>query len=281
MKIAYGTYAMPETPLEEVISLLSSIGYDGIEVCISPRHVGSMPADVDASRRRNLRALLEGHDLGIPALFMTGHMLNEDDSEHQSNLEHTRRTVQFARDLGMQENPVLSMGIGGKTDRWLDVRDLAVSRFADFAELGKAEGFIMAGEAHCGAAVDRSERALWLVDSVNSPHARLHFDIVHFYLSGEKEDEAVHRLLPITAHTHITDARKHPDGSFDLLLLGDGDLDATAYVAAMNEGGWNSYITLEVSARVCGRDDYDPVSAAQYSYESLSSAFTAAAVPRG
>ena len=138
----------------------------------------------------------------------------------------------------------------------------------------------MAGEAHCGAAVDRSERALWLIDTVGSPHARLHFDIVHFYLSGEREDEAVQRLLPITAHTHITDARKHPDGSFDLLLLGDGDLDATAYVKAMHKGGWDGYITLEVSGRIWGRDDYDYIHAARFSYETLHNAFITAGVGR-
>tara|TARA_Y100001001_G_scaffold70499_1_gene68518 strand:+ start:272 stop:445 length:174 start_codon:yes stop_codon:yes gene_type:complete len=36
MKIAYGTYAMPETRLEEAIPLLAGIGYDGIEICVSP-----------------------------------------------------------------------------------------------------------------------------------------------------------------------------------------------------------------------------------------------------
>ncbi len=280
MKIAFGTYAMPQSPLEDAIPLLAEIGYDGVEICLSPRHIGSMPAEINSERRKRIRDMLREHGMGIPALFMTGQIFQEDDSEHQRNLEHTRRTIQLARDLGMADAPVLAMGIGGKTDQWDSVRGRVVSRFRDFAALGGQEGFVMAGEAHCGASVDRSDRALWLINAVDSPCARLHFDIVHFYLSGENESEAVRRLLPLTAHTHITDARKHPDGSFDLLLLGDGDLDATEYVKAMQQGGWNDYITLEVSARVWGRADYDCVKAAEISYESLQHAFISAGVGR-
>lgn len=281
MKIAYGTYAMPKTPLEEAIPLLAGMGYDGVEICIDPRHVGSMPDQFNTARCTTIRALLRQHRMGIPALFMTGHILQEEEAGHRANLEHTRRTVQLARDLGMDETPVLSMGIGGKSDRWENQCDAIVERLHDFAVLGAEEGFIMAGEAHCGAAVDRSERALRVIHAVNSPHVRLHFDMVHFYLSGEREEDAVRRLVPITAHTHVMDARRYQDGTFDLLLLGDGDLDTVAYVKAMHEAGWTGFITLEVSARLWQRDDYDPVHAAKFSCATLHTAFQQAGIPRG
>ena len=47
MKIVYGTYAMPTVPLEEAIPTLAAIGYDGIEIAIGPKHVGSMPDQLD------------------------------------------------------------------------------------------------------------------------------------------------------------------------------------------------------------------------------------------
>ena len=43
MKIDCGTCAMPETLLEEAIPLPAEIGYNGIEICLSSRHAGSMP----------------------------------------------------------------------------------------------------------------------------------------------------------------------------------------------------------------------------------------------
>lgn len=280
MLIAYGTYAMPNTPLEEAAPMLKDIGFDGVEICVGPDHVLSMPEEQDATRRHQLRELLVDLRLGIPALMVMGHLLPRSDENHQRGLEHMRCCVQLARDLGMAEPPIVSMGIGGKNADWESERDRIIDTLGDYDKLAAKEGFILAAEAHCGAAVDRSERALHVIHSVSSPRIRLHFDIVHFYLSGENEAEAVERLLPITEHTHITDARKHEDGSFDLLLLGQGDLDSVAYVKAMDAAGWDDFITLEVSKRVWGQDGYDVEAAARTSYDALTGAFAAAGVER-
>ena len=55
MKIAYGTYALPETPLEAAIPMLTDLGYDGVEICISRQHVGSMPDELDPARRQKIK----------------------------------------------------------------------------------------------------------------------------------------------------------------------------------------------------------------------------------
>lgn len=281
MKIAYGTYAMPTTPLEDALPLLAEIGYEGVELCIGPQHIGSTPAELTPERRKRLRGLLEQHRLGIPALFVARRpVLEPDAAKHQENIDFVLQSVELARDLGV-ERPVISLGIGGKSPQWEEVRNLIVDRLGDYARVARENNFVLAGEAHANAAVDRSDRALWVMQQVNHPNVGLHFDIVHFYLAGENEAEAVQRLLPITVHTHIMDARRHSDGSFDLLLLGQGDLDSTTYVRTMYDEGWNDFITLEVSMRIWSRDDYDPLEAARYSYRSLEKAFREANVPRG
>ena len=40
MKIAHGTYALPEMPLEATIPMLADLGYDGVEICITRQHAG-------------------------------------------------------------------------------------------------------------------------------------------------------------------------------------------------------------------------------------------------
>ena len=45
MKIAYGTYALPQMSLEEAFPVLAEIGYDGVELFIGPKHVGAMLED--------------------------------------------------------------------------------------------------------------------------------------------------------------------------------------------------------------------------------------------
>ena len=281
MKIAYGTYAMPNLPLEEAFPTLAEMGYDGVEILIGPKHVGAMPDQMDAGRRKELRDLLRASNLDVPALFLLDSIYKPSPADHQANLEHMRVCAQLARDLGLTEPPVLAMGFGGRSADWENIRERMVELLDDHAQVAEQEDFILAGEAHCGAAVDRSERIVWLLDTLNHPRIRLHFDIVHLFLGGEPTEDAVRTLVPYTAHTHITDARRHDDGTFELLLLGQGELDATTYVRAMHEAGWDDFITLEVSAMVWSREDYDPLAAATSCYEALCTAFEQAGVPRG
>ena len=239
-----------------------------------------MPADLDACRRAGLKSLLAETGLGVPALFLTGGIWTEDAEQHKATLEHVRVCAGLARDLGVGEPPVLAMGIGGKRDQWDDIKERLVEMLGDYAALAEEEGFILAGEAHCGAAVYTSERAAWLFDAVNSPRVGMHFDIVHMFLAGEDEAEAVEALVPYTVHTHITDARRLPEGKFELLLLGDGELDSVKYMRAMKEAGWDDFITLEVSMMIWGKEGYDPIAAAQKSYAAITDAFEKAGVPR-
>jgi hypothetical protein len=48
----------------------------------------------------------------------------------------------------------------------------------------------------------------------------------------------------------------------------------------MHKAGWNDFTTLEVSARVWSKEEYDPVQAASLSYAILDKAFKIAGVVR-
>ena len=280
MKIAYGTYAMPTVPLEEGIPALAKMGYDGVEICIGPKHHQSMPDQISPARRKELKKILSDHNMGIPALFMLGHVLTDNDAEHQKTKDLMCQVVQLGRDLGMRHPPVIAIGLGGRSPEWEARRQRMVDLLRDYAALAEREQFVLAGEAHCGAAVDRSERVVWLFKTVDHPRIRFHFDIVHLFLASEKIEDAVRTVLPYTAHTHITDARRLPDGKFTLHLLGQGDLDSTAYMKAMKACGWTDFITLEVSTMVWSKPEYDWVAAAKFCYATLDNAFKQAGVAR-
>lgn len=280
MKLAYGTYATPTIPLEDVIPILADIGYDGVEICLGPKHAGSMPDELTPERRAKIKGLLAEHAMGVSAVFVLGHLLAKDDAELEATKQLLSQAAQLGRDIGAPCPPVVAMGIGGRTDEYMSVRDAAAEQLRGYGRLAWEQDFMIAGEAHCNAAFDRSERIAWLFDTVRMPRMKFHFDIVHLFLANEPIEDAVRTLLPYTRHTHVTDAVKLPDGKFELKLPGKGDLDMVAYVTAMHECGWSDYITLEVSTRVWSQPDYDPVDAAKFCYNTLDQAFEAAGVPR-
>ncbi|MBC8229589.1 sugar phosphate isomerase/epimerase [bacterium] len=278
MKIAYGTYAMPTVPLEKALVTVAEIGYDGLELAIGPKH-NSMPEQIDASKRQKLKKMFAELNLGVPALFMLGSLLTEDKETHKKNLQLTTQVMELARDLDIGARPVISMGIGGRSASWEAQRDPLLRLLDDYAKVAADEGFIFAIEPHSGAMVDRTERAIWIMETLDNPYVRLHFDIVHFFMGGEEIEETVFKLVPYTAHTHVTDAKKTDEG-YELVLMGQGDLDALTYVKAMHQAGWTDFITLEVSVRVWGREDYDVNQAAKQSYAVLDEAFKKAMIPR-
>lgn len=139
---------------------------------------------------------------------------------------------------------------------WETHRDLLVELLADYAKVAEEEGFVLAIEAHARAMVDRSERAIWVMEAVNNPLIRLHFDIVHFYLANEPITATVQKLLPYTGHTHVTDVIT-AGGKMQLVLIGQGEVDCVEYVKAMHDAGWDDFITVEVSTMVWSKPEYD------------------------
>jgi sugar phosphate isomerase/epimerase len=280
MKLAMGSFAMPALRLEQVIPMLAEIGYDGIEICSSPRHAGSLPDEMDALRRVACRALLQQHRLGVPAFFILRQMLADDAQAHGENLEFARRVAQLARDLGMGQDVVLALGIGGKSALFEAQREAILSAAGDYVKLAEQEGLVLAGEAHYGAAIDTSKRALWLIQAVGSPRFKLLFDPIHMYRGGEALEDSVRALAPVSAHPRIRGVRLHPDHQDEMLLPGEGDLDMTAYVRAMHRAGWTGYITVQVSGGISAKPGYDARQVALTCHRVMRDAMRQAGVPR-
>lgn len=276
MKIAYGTYAMPMVPLEEALLALAEIGYDGVEIAISPRH-NTTPDRFDPEGRRRLGELLKRLKLEIVAFFVLGGVMVEDERQHRENLQLIRNVAQLAKELEIGTRPVISMGVGGRSVQWMEKREELARLLEDYADLALEEEFIFAIEPHINAIVDRSERVIWLMNRLKTPLVRLHFDIVHFYLAGENIEETVFKLIPYTVHTHVTDVRRYEE-RFEFVPLGQGELDLVGYIRAMHEAGWKGFITIEVSVMVWSKKGYDPFETASKSYRVLKEAFEKAGV---
>ena len=278
MKIAYGTYGMPKTPPAQAVAAVADIGYDGIEISCGDAFP-TAPAKLDAPQRAALREQLVSAGLEVPALMLCIQFFSDDPQVHQANLETFRRTCELGHDLGLAE-PVVTFTMGGSTAKYEQQRDEFVRRLRDYGAAAAEEGSLVAAEPHVGGAIDRPDRAVWLVEAVDLPRVRLNFDISHFSLIGLGIDECVEPLAPLAVHTHVKDGRM-VDGKVQFLLPGQGDFDYSAYLLAMERAGWTGHITVEISGQIWNAPGYDPIAAARESYQALDGAFTAAGLQRG
>lgn len=278
MKIAYGTYGMPGLELEEALPAIAEVGYDGVELATGDKYP-TAPDQMSAAQRRDAKELLASLHLELPALMMLMDVMAAEARVHEANLALLRSVAELANDLALGAPPVISTTLGGSSPQWEAQRDELVQRLSDYADVVAAAGCVLAAEPHVNGLVDRPERAVWLMQTLDCPAIRLNFDISHFHLIGLSLEDTVPVLVPYSVHTHVKDSRKRPDG-FEFLLPGQGDFDYVEYLKAMQAAGWEGHITVEVSAMIWSREGYDPFAAAKSSYEALRDAFEKAGIPR-
>ena len=279
MKLGYSTWGMPTVPIDVAVAQVAHLGFDGLELAVVPRSCTEL-STLDARKCRHIRQLYGDHDLALPAVAGHTSLLEDDPAQHAANMDRLCRTADLCADLEIGGNvPVLNTTVGGSSEDWQRRRQQLVERVILLAAYARQQGVTLALEPHVNTALDRPERAVWLMERVNSPHCRVNFDISHFNVVGLPIEETVRTLAPLSVHTHVKEERGlAPNHQF--LIPGEGEFDYVRYLRAMAAAGYDGFITVEISVMVQRRPDYDPLVAARQSYSILSRAFAEAGVAR-
>ena len=122
MKIAYGTYATPMMSIEDSLRMMADLGYEGVEIAISPKHI--MPENFDSSQRKSMKSILDELGFEVPGFLMLGHALSADQQAHQKRLDLTKQVIELANDLGIKRTPVISTGSGSNSASWEEKKEI-------------------------------------------------------------------------------------------------------------------------------------------------------------
>ena len=271
MRLGFSAWAMAEMPVAEQIELVRGAGYAGIEL------VSGAQASLDALRttadeRRQIRRLLDEAGLDLPSIAGHGNLMEKDPGRRDEGKRRVEAAIDLAADLaGAEGSPcVVCMGYG-RPDEYEQVREQLAEGFGALARYAEGRGVVVALEPHVGQAMDLPENVKWLMERVGSAHFRLNFDNSHFEVMGCALDEYVPLLAPYAVHTHVKDQRGiSPD--YEFLVPGEGEFDYAHYLTAMEQAGYNGFITVEISKQVQNRQGYDPAAVATRSFETLSAA---------
>lgn len=276
MKIGYGTYGMPKLAVTQALEASAGIGYDGVELCCLP-NAPAHPSRLDAAARRDIRDRLASLGLELPALMLGLDALAADPA---GPLAALREAGQLALDLAPDRPPVLVTTTGGSPPRWDECREQLVEVLGQWARVAGEMGLVLAVEPHVGGVLCRPEQAEWVRARVGLDSLKFNYDESHFQLRGLDLAESAKIMIPHAVATHQKDARGDAD-HVQFLLPGEGDFAYPGFVRLLAGLGYDGYLTVEVSGMVWGREDYDPLAAARFSYATLSDAVRAAGVARG
>ena len=279
MKLGYSTWGMPKVPVDEALAHLAELGFDGVELTVVPGYTTEL-SRLNALERKRIRQLLDEHHLILSAISAHSNLLSDDPTAHAANIARLKGAIDLAVELAQGDLiPVVNTTPGYRSKGWDDIKDLLVQRTTELVRYAQARNVTIAIEPHVGAAIDTPEKMLQLLESVDSPYLMVNLDISHFDIIGLSIEDAVAKLAPYIANTHVKDQRgRVPD--YEFLIPGEGDFDYVRYLKTMLVHGYEGFITAEISFMVQRRPDYDPFAAAKLSYETLSRGFIEAGIPR-
>lgn len=279
MQLGYSTWGMPTVPIDVSIPHLAFLGFDGIELTIIQRFTTEL-STLDSAERKRIASLLEEHNLALPAIAAHSNLMDVDVESHKRNMWRLKGGVDLAIDLAQGDNiAAVNTTTGGKPGEWDTKKDFLCERVGELVDYAASKGVIIAMEPHIGAIIDTPAKVLELLEIIDSPYLKVNFDISHFDIVGMSTEETVSALAPVSVHTHVKDQRGiSPD--FEFLIPGEGEFDYVEYLKAMQQHGYDGFITAEVSFMVQARKDYDPLAAADLTYETLSKAFEDTGIAR-
>ncbi len=280
MRIGYSNWGMPKVPIEQAIPAVAKMGYQGLEITVTPQWCTELAA-LDKITRQRIYNLMGENNLTITGVIRNAAMVEDDPAINEANMKELRESVDLAAEWAQPGEPSVMISVlGGHTDEWEAKRNLAIERLLPLADYAAARNVYVALELHVGGLLDRPERVVWFFEQVKHPAVKLNFDISHMEVMGYPIEESVPLLAPFSIHTHVKDQRgRYPNFAF--LTPGEGPFDFVRYLNAMHATGYNGFVTAEVSVMVQRRPDYDPFFHAQLAYWTLYKAFQVAGLPIG
>jgi sugar phosphate isomerase/epimerase len=279
MKIGYCTWGMPTVPVDTILPFLARLGYAGVELTVIPGYTTEL-STLDAAERRRIARMLKDNHLELPSIASQTSMVERDPEVAARHWARLTGAVDLALDWALDGTPPsVDTTVGGTSQQWDELKPLLIERMGELVRYGEQRGVVIAAEPHVGSMLDTPARVLELLRTIDSPYLKLNFDISHFNVMGIPIAESVAALAPHTVHTHVKDERGVVP-NYEFLIPGEGEFDYVAYLHAMREHGYDDFITAEVSIMVQRRPGYDPLAAAEQTYQTLARAFDQAGFAR-
>lgn len=238
--LAWSTLGSPGWSFEHTVEQAAANGYQALEVRLLDGQI--IPANLPAERRRQMKAVLQQHNMQIIGLGLSTRFSSPDPAERLANIEELRRYLELANEL---EAPMVrtfggNVAEGQTIDQTIDWVAQGLIGGISTAE---AQGVTIVLETH--DAFCRGAEVARVLAQVNSPAVAAVWDIHHPFRMGESIEQTWELIGARVAHVHIKDGIKRADGSWQLVLLGQGELPCQETIKLLYAKGYRGYLSAE------------------------------------
>lgn len=247
MKLALCNEMFENAPFEQVCRVAAAYGYRGVE--LAPFTFNSDVTAISLQKRREIADTAARHGLEIVGLHWLLakteglHLTHPDPAVRARTRDYLTALVQFAADVGGR---VLVFGSPAQRNLLPGVTydqalEYAAEVFLPVCDAAGERGAVIAFEPLSRAETDfgcNLAQGLEIIERVNHPQFRLHFDAKAMSYEGEPLDRLVASCAHLIEHVHVNDP--------NLLGPGMGDLDLAPMVRALAAAGYDGYLSVEV-----------------------------------
>ena len=252
LQFGFSTNAFREYELTEAIEIIGAAGYDGVELLFDEPHL--YPPTATSEEIETVQQSIRAADLTISncnAFMLTAiedfhhpSFIEPEITDRTKRLEYTHASIKTAAALGQSHISIEPGGPvpDGKSRAW------GLNRFEQglrkLLPAAKDAGVKLLVEPEPELLVETSDQFLDLMERIDSPYVRCNFDAGHFYCVDEDPAELVSTLAPYTAHYHLEDIPA--DRTHEHTQLGDGAMDIEAFLTALEDSGYDGFVTVEL-----------------------------------
>jgi sugar phosphate isomerase/epimerase len=299
IQLGFASAILPDMSLEEVLQLAAEIGYDCVEVMCWPvskaerRYAGITHIDIttlDAQRTKEIHSLVEKTGVQISALGYYPNCLSPDEQEAARSVEHLKKLLQAASDLGLG---TVTTFIGrdytkSVEDNWPRMLETwrPIVEIADRLNLKIAiencPMLFSADEWPGGKNIATSPK-IWsrLFDDIGSPNLGLNYDPSHMVWQQMDYLKPIRDFADRIFHAHAKDVRldrhrlddvgimAHPLEYHTPKLPGLGEVQWGKYFSTLQDAGYSGPVCVEVEDRAYEGSLQDRQNSLRQSYRYL------------
>ena len=252
LRFAYNTNGAANHRLDDALAMVAEAGYDGVALTLDHHHLDPYAPDLAGRAEALARRLAE---LGLGAVVETGArylldprakheptLVSPEPEGREKRLDFLYRCVEVAEVL---EAEAVSFWAGVPREgvdreearRWL------LDGVAKVAERARSRGVVAALEPEPGMLVETLDDYAAVTREV--PGLKLALDTGHCLVTGERDPaEAVREFADSTGTVSIEDMRR---GVHEHLPFGEGEMDVSAVLSALEETGFGGLVCVELS----------------------------------
>jgi sugar phosphate isomerase/epimerase len=256
--LAFSTNAYVRHDLPDAVRRIADQGYDGVEVLADDPHA-YLPAFGDDDRRA-LQEALDDSGLAVsnvnantamgyyddrpPSAFFEPSLCTADDAR-EWRVAYTTQAIDLADAIGA---PAVCVASGRPLPG--NPPEQAYEYLIDslHAVLDHAEecGVQVGVEFEPELLVEDVAETLALIDDVDRDHLGVNLDLGHAAVTGTDPADAVRQCAGRITGVHLEDIAGGVRGKHYHLVPGDGDLDFRPVFDALDDAGYDGWVTLEL-----------------------------------